>query len=109
MADARELAERARYLEAEIAERQVALSMIWPRPARPEKTAKMLVAVEQGGRWLVLDVHSFVTPDGQRWDALNGWTGQVNYSVEEVEQNQADARQKVEEKPEAPKKGRDAA
>lgn len=38
-------------------------------------TGKIMVAVEEGGQWLVLNVHSFVTPDGKRWDAVNGWTG----------------------------------
>ncbi len=52
------------------------------------KTARMLLAVEDGGRWLVVRVHSFVTPDGKRWDAHNGWAGEV--SVAEIVKNQDD-------------------
>jgi hypothetical protein len=52
-----------------------------------KKTAKMLIAVEDGGRWLVVRVHSFVTPEGKRWDALTGWGGEV--SIADIEQNQA--------------------
>jgi hypothetical protein len=50
--------------------------------------AKMLVAAHEGGDWVVLNIHSFVTPDGQRWDARNGWTGPYRGSVEEVEREQ---------------------
>ena len=49
------------------------------------KTRKMLIAAEPGGEWLVLRVHSLVTPDGWRWDADNGWTGRYSQTPGEVE------------------------
>lgn len=50
---------------------------------------KMLLAYQEGGEWHVVDVHSLVMPDGQRWDARNGWTGPCDETPEEFADRRA--------------------
>lgn len=38
------------------------------------ETEEIKVALQEGGNWLHLTIHSLVMPDGSRWDAHNGWT-----------------------------------
>lgn len=52
------------------------------------QTRKLLITHEEGGEWKVITVHSFVTPDGERWDAHNGWTGTYELLPEDVDERQ---------------------
>lgn len=70
-----------------------AAEIAWQRSllGHPEKTAMVMLARHEGGDWEIIEVHSFVTPDGHRWDAVSGWTGPYPYKPAEIAANQAKA------------------
>jgi len=49
------------------------------------KRFPLKIAVNEGGVWDVIWVHSFETPDGVQCDAVNGWRAQTVYGTWRLE------------------------
>lgn len=53
----------------------------------PGPWTRAMIALEQGGLWYHVDLHSIVL-DGQRWDALNRTWRPYDHTPEEIEATQ---------------------
>jgi hypothetical protein len=51
--------------------------------------SRFMYATEEGGTWHCIRLHSFVTPEGDRWDEISGW-GRRPYDtpIHVIEDNQ---------------------
>jgi hypothetical protein len=52
------------------------------------KTADILITRTEGADWEIIEIHSMVSPDGMRWDAINQVWRFYPHSVAEIKANQ---------------------